>query len=127
MDSFNVSVAAGIVMHHAVNDRKARLVCVSKIMFVFLKNFKHLFTYNYSFGFANQGKHGDLSAEEHNILSADFYLRHSSRSLSVLTTLLQKKQEAMQKSSLRSVLQGDLENDIDLPDYLKIDLEKVNL
>lgn len=97
VDSFNVSVAAGIVMHHAVNDRKARL-----------------------------GRHGDLSAEEQQILSADFYLRHSSRSLSVIDRLLQKKQEEMQ-TSLRSVLQGELEIDIELPEYLKIDLEKVSL
>lgn len=77
--------------------------------------------------YMTQGKHGDLLPEERSILSADFYLRHSSRSLSILSTLLQKKQEALQKSTLRSVLQGDLECNIDLPDYLRIDLEKVNL
>lgn len=96
-DSFNVSVAAGIVMHHAVNDRKARL-----------------------------GRHGDLSEEEQRILLADFYLRHSSRSLSVIESLLQKKQEEKQ-ADLRSVLMGDLELDIELPELLKIDLEKVCL
>ncbi|KAI5057183.1 hypothetical protein GOP47_0027198 [Adiantum capillus-veneris] len=95
VDSFNVSVAAGIVLHHAVNDRKARL-----------------------------GKHGDLGEEEQRILSADFYLRHSSRSLSLIDRLLQIKQEA-KKTDLRSVLNGDLELDIELPEYLKLDLEKV--
>eukprot|EP00250_Pteridium_aquilinum_P003952 c14211_g1_i2 orf=112-1689(+) len=95
VDSFNVSVAAGIVMHHAVNDRKARL-----------------------------GKHGDLSEEEQGILSADFYLRHSSRSLSIIDRLLQIKQEERQ-TNLRSVLTGDLELDIELPEYLKVDLGKV--
>ncbi|MCO5605883.1 hypothetical protein L7F22_060068 [Adiantum nelumboides] len=95
VDSFNVSVAAGIVLHHAVNDRKARL-----------------------------GKHGDLGEEEHRILSADFYLRHSSRSLSMIDRLLQIKQE-VKKTDLRSVLNGDLELDFELPEYLKLDLEKV--
>lgn len=57
---------------------------------------------------------------------ADFYLRHSSRSLSVIESLLQKKQEEKQ-ADLRSVLMGDLELDIELPELLKIDLETVCL
>uniref|UniRef100_A0A0E0LKL0 tRNA/rRNA methyltransferase SpoU type domain-containing protein n=1 Tax=Oryza punctata TaxID=4537 RepID=A0A0E0LKL0_ORYPU len=47
VDSFNVSVAAGILMHHAVCDRVSRL-----------------------------GHHGDLLPEESRILLAEFYLRH---------------------------------------------------
>lgn len=47
VDSFNVSVAAGILMHHAVSDR------ISKM-----------------------GSHGDLTSEERQILLAEFYLRH---------------------------------------------------
>lgn len=47
VDSFNVSVAAGILMHHAVCDRVSRL-----------------------------GHHGDLLPEENRILLAEFYLRH---------------------------------------------------
>lgn len=97
VDSFNVSVAAGIMMHHAVNDRKARA-----------------------------GKHGDLGEEEQRILSADFFLRHSSKSLSVIDRLLQIKQEE-RKTDLRSVLMGDLELDIELPEYLKLDLDKICL
>ncbi|KAF3444824.1 hypothetical protein FNV43_RR14517 [Rhamnella rubrinervis] len=51
VDSFNVSVAAGILMHHAVCDRTSRL-----------------------------GFHGDLTVEERQILLAEFFLRHSKSS-----------------------------------------------
>ncbi|XP_052197989.1 uncharacterized protein LOC127804926 [Diospyros lotus] len=54
VDSFNVSVAAGIVMHHAVCDRTTHLGC-----------------------------HGDLTHEESQILLAEFYLRHSKSAISI--------------------------------------------
>lgn len=52
VDSFNVSVAAGILMHQAVCDRTSRL-----------------------------GQHGDLTEEERQILQAEFLLRHSKSAL----------------------------------------------
>ncbi|CAN1146236.1 tRNA (guanosine(18)-2'-O)-methyltransferase [Linum perenne] len=55
VDSFNVSVAAGILMHHAVCDRTSRL-----------------------------GSHGDLSAEENKILLAEFSLRHNMNAISIV-------------------------------------------
>ncbi|XP_030513750.1 tRNA (guanosine(18)-2'-O)-methyltransferase [Rhodamnia argentea] len=54
VDSFNVSVAAGILMHHAVFDRTSRL-----------------------------GHHGDLTMEESQILLAEFSLRHSKSAISI--------------------------------------------
>lgn len=54
VDSFNVSVAAGILMHHAVYDRTSRLGC-----------------------------HGDLTSEESQILLAEFSLRHSKSTISI--------------------------------------------
>ncbi|XP_068656275.1 uncharacterized protein [Aristolochia californica] len=54
VDSFNVSVAAGILMHHAVCDRISRL-----------------------------GRHGDLTIEERQILQAEFSLRHSKNAVSI--------------------------------------------
>uniref|UniRef100_A0A2P2PJJ1 Uncharacterized protein MANES_02G050600 n=1 Tax=Rhizophora mucronata TaxID=61149 RepID=A0A2P2PJJ1_RHIMU len=54
VDSFNVSVAAGILMHHAVCDRISRLGC-----------------------------HGDLTLEERQILLAEFFLRHSKSTMSI--------------------------------------------
>ncbi|KAK1432898.1 hypothetical protein QVD17_09801 [Tagetes erecta] len=54
VDSFNVSVASGILMHHAVCDRTKRL-----------------------------GGHGDLTSEEKQILLAEFSLRHSRSSISI--------------------------------------------
>ncbi|KAF8106201.1 hypothetical protein N665_0145s0018 [Sinapis alba] len=64
VDSFNVSVAAGILMHHAVCDRTARL-----------------------------GSHGDLSAEEKEILMAEFSLRHSRSSLFIASEFAKRKQQ----------------------------------
>ncbi|CAN0857761.1 tRNA (guanosine(18)-2'-O)-methyltransferase [Linum grandiflorum] len=55
VDSFNVSVAAGIIMHHALCDRTARL-----------------------------GRHGDLSAEENKILLAEFSLRHNTNAIRIV-------------------------------------------
>ncbi|KAH9625293.1 hypothetical protein KSS87_009051 [Heliosperma pusillum] len=54
VDSLNVSVAAGIVMRHAVCDRTLRL-----------------------------GSHGDLTPEESQILLAEFSLRHSKIAISI--------------------------------------------
>ncbi|KAI9153028.1 hypothetical protein LWI28_004686 [Acer negundo] len=54
VDSFNVSVAAGILLHHAVCDRVSRL-----------------------------GGHGDLTSYENQILLAEFSLRHSKSAISI--------------------------------------------
>ncbi|WKA04683.1 hypothetical protein VitviT2T_022695 [Vitis vinifera] len=62
VDSFNVSVAAGILMHHAVCDRTSRL-----------------------------GSHGDLSLEESRILLAEFSLRHSKSANSIAHEFAKRK------------------------------------
>ncbi|KAL9227003.1 hypothetical protein vseg_002752 [Gypsophila vaccaria] len=62
VDSFNVSVAAGILMHHAVCDRRSRL-----------------------------GLHGDLTPKETQILLAEFYLRHSRTAISVASEYAKRK------------------------------------
>ncbi|KAL6139806.1 hypothetical protein ACLB2K_058107 [Fragaria x ananassa] len=62
VDSFNVSVAAGILMHHAVCDRTSRL-----------------------------GSHGDLTPEENQILLAEFSLRHSKNSISIAHEYAKRK------------------------------------
>ncbi|PRQ53453.1 putative tRNA (guanosine(18)-2'-O)-methyltransferase [Rosa chinensis] len=62
VDSFNVSVAAGILMHHAVCDRTSRLGC-----------------------------HGDLTSEENQILLAEFSLRHSKNSISIAHEYAKRK------------------------------------
>ncbi|XP_015879800.3 uncharacterized protein LOC107415901 [Ziziphus jujuba] len=62
VDSFNVSVAAGILMHHAVCDRTSRL-----------------------------GFHGDLTSEERQILLAEFFLRHSKSSISIAHEFAKRK------------------------------------
>ncbi|GFZ19273.1 tRNA/rRNA methyltransferase (SpoU) family protein [Actinidia rufa] len=62
VDSFNVSVAAGILMHHAVSDRTTRLGC-----------------------------HGDLTLEENQILLAEFSLRHSKSAISIAHEYARRK------------------------------------
>ncbi|KAI3768542.1 hypothetical protein L2E82_19320 [Cichorium intybus] len=62
VDSFNVSVASGILMHHAVCDRTSRL-----------------------------GGHGDLTSEEKQILLAEFSLRHSRSSVSIAHEYAKRK------------------------------------
>ncbi|XP_020243838.1 uncharacterized protein LOC109822084 isoform X1 [Asparagus officinalis] len=62
VDSFNVSVAAGILMHHAVNDRVSRL-----------------------------GRHGDLTTEESQILLAEFFLRHRESTISIVHEYAKRK------------------------------------
>ncbi|XP_021297755.1 uncharacterized protein LOC110426776 isoform X3 [Herrania umbratica] len=62
VDSFNVSVAAGIVMHHAVCDRTTRLGC-----------------------------HGDLNEEESQILLAEFLLRHNNSAISIANEYAKRK------------------------------------
>ncbi|KAL4582026.1 hypothetical protein LXL04_006563 [Taraxacum kok-saghyz] len=62
VDSFNVSVASGILMHHAVCDRTSRL-----------------------------GSHGDLTLEEKQILLAEFSLRHSRSSVSIAHEYAKRK------------------------------------
>ncbi|XP_050913931.1 uncharacterized protein LOC127128606 [Lathyrus oleraceus] len=62
VDSFNVSVAAGILMHHAVCDRISRT-----------------------------GQHGDLTVEERQILLAEFSLRHSNSAIGVVEDYAKRK------------------------------------
>ncbi|KAM0006920.1 putative tRNA (guanosine(18)-2'-O)-methyltransferase [Helianthus debilis subsp. tardiflorus] len=62
VDSFNVSVASGILMHHAVCDRTTRL-----------------------------GAHGDLTSDEKQILLAEFSLRHSRSSISIAHEYAKRK------------------------------------
>uniref|UniRef100_A0A5B7BTD9 tRNA/rRNA methyltransferase SpoU type domain-containing protein n=1 Tax=Davidia involucrata TaxID=16924 RepID=A0A5B7BTD9_DAVIN len=62
VDSFNVSVAAGILMHHAICDRTSRLGC-----------------------------HGDLTLEESQILLAEFSLRHSKSAISIAHEYAKRK------------------------------------
>ncbi|KAG9439737.1 hypothetical protein H6P81_019902 [Aristolochia fimbriata] len=64
VDSFNVSVAAGILMHHAVCDRTSRL-----------------------------GRHGDLTLGERQILLAEFSLRHSKNAISIALEYAKRKNE----------------------------------
>ncbi|XP_076944363.1 uncharacterized protein LOC143614973 [Bidens hawaiensis] len=68
VDSFNVSVASGILMHHAVCDRTRRL-----------------------------GGHGDLTSEEKQILLAEFSLRHSRSSISIAHEYAKRKITALPK------------------------------
>ncbi|CAH9067745.1 unnamed protein product [Cuscuta europaea] len=62
VDSFNVSVAAGILMHHAVCDRTSRMGC-----------------------------HGDLTPEERQTLLAEFSLRHSDSAISIANEYAKRK------------------------------------
>ncbi|CAK9322699.1 unnamed protein product [Citrullus colocynthis] len=62
VDSFNVSVAAGILMHHAVCDRTSQLGC-----------------------------HGDLTSEERQILLAEFSLRHSKNAICIANEFAKRK------------------------------------
>ncbi|KAK7340595.1 hypothetical protein VNO77_21302 [Canavalia gladiata] len=62
VDSFNVSVAAGILMHHAFCDRISRM-----------------------------GHHGDLTVEEYQILLAEFLLRHSKSSIGIVEDYAKRK------------------------------------
>nr|XP_043616586.1 tRNA (guanosine(18)-2'-O)-methyltransferase [Erigeron canadensis] len=68
VDSFNVSVASGILMHHAVCDRTSRLGC-----------------------------HGDLTSEEKQILLAEFSLRHSRSSISIAHEYAKRKSRTVSK------------------------------
>ncbi|KAK2987862.1 hypothetical protein RJ640_025629 [Escallonia rubra] len=62
VDSFNVSVAAGILMHHAVCDRTSRM-----------------------------GGHCDLTLEERQILLAEFSLRHSKSAIDIANEFGKRK------------------------------------
>lgn len=59
VDSFNVSVAAGIFMHTAVHDR---ISCM--------------------------GSHGDLRPKERQILAAEFYLRHKKNVINIMDRIV---------------------------------------
>ncbi|XP_002970099.2 uncharacterized protein LOC9645676 isoform X1 [Selaginella moellendorffii] len=63
VDSLNVSVAAGILMRHAVCDRIAR-----------------------------NGIHGDLEPEQQEILMAEFFLRYKRNSADIFSDLAKKRQ-----------------------------------
>uniref|UniRef100_A0A0A0LC15 tRNA/rRNA methyltransferase SpoU type domain-containing protein n=2 Tax=Cucumis sativus TaxID=3659 RepID=A0A0A0LC15_CUCSA len=71
VDSFNVSVAAGILMHHAVCNRTSRLGC-----------------------------HGDLTSEERQILLAEFSLRHSKSAISIANELAKRKGSAISSTEV---------------------------
>ncbi|EYU44159.1 hypothetical protein ABFS82_08G027700 [Erythranthe guttata] len=62
VDSFNVSVAAGLLMHQAVFDRTSRM-----------------------------GGHGDLTEEENKILLAEFYLRHNKNTIRIANEFSKRK------------------------------------
>lgn len=66
VDSFNVSVAAGILMHHAVCDRTSRL-----------------------------GSHGDLTSDESQILLAEFCLRHSNNAINIACEYAKRKSSSL--------------------------------
>ncbi|KAJ0042440.1 hypothetical protein Pint_19139 [Pistacia integerrima] len=68
VDSFNVSVAAGILMHHALCDHASHLGC-----------------------------HGDLTAEEKQILLAEFLLRHSKSAISIAQDYAKRKSMPLQR------------------------------
>ncbi|KAG6588498.1 hypothetical protein SDJN03_17063, partial [Cucurbita argyrosperma subsp. sororia] len=70
VDSFNVSVAAGILMHHAVCDRTSRLGC-----------------------------HGDLTSIERQILLAEFSLRHNKNAISVAHEYAKRKSSSTSSGS----------------------------
>ncbi|KAI8534041.1 hypothetical protein RHMOL_Rhmol10G0057800 [Rhododendron molle] len=95
VDSFNVSVAAGILMHHAVCDRTNRLCCIviaGKLRD--LSSFTvivHVSRENYNPRFMLQGHHGDLLLEESQILLAEFSLRHSQSAISIVHEYAKRK------------------------------------
>ncbi|KAG8384650.1 hypothetical protein BUALT_Bualt04G0140000 [Buddleja alternifolia] len=62
VDSFNVSVAAGLLMHQAVCDRTLRMGC-----------------------------HGDLTQKERQVLLAEFYLRHSQSAINIANEFAKRK------------------------------------
>lgn len=66
VESFNVSVAAGILMHHAVWDRTSRM-----------------------------GRHGDLTSEESHILLAEFTLRHRKNAISIVNEYAKRKTRSL--------------------------------
>ncbi|GFP91776.1 tRNA (guanosine(18)-2'-o)-methyltransferase [Phtheirospermum japonicum] len=62
VDSFNVSVAAGLLMHQAVCDRTLRMGC-----------------------------HGDLTQADRQILLAEFYLRHNENAIRIANEFSKRK------------------------------------
>ncbi|GBG84201.1 hypothetical protein CBR_g38172 [Chara braunii] len=64
VESLNISVAAAILMYHAVQDRIAR-----------------------------QGFHGDLTVDQRQIMTAEFYLRHKRETEDVVDRLLRQERE----------------------------------
>ncbi|BBN15946.1 tRNA (guanosine-2'-O-)-methyltransferase [Marchantia polymorpha subsp. ruderalis] len=82
VESFNVSVAAAIVMHQAATDRLRRL-----------------------------GLHGDLSEEEKRILAADFFMRHRDSSQSILETLVaRRKKRSRNRLKPETISEAELES-----------------
>lgn len=73
VESFNVSVAAGIIMHHAAHDRIIR-----------------------------SGTHGDIPPQHRKILEAEFYMRHNNyKAIPITDRLLGKKPKASDNLSTR--------------------------
>ncbi|KAL8475765.1 hypothetical protein ACS0TY_028433 [Phlomoides rotata] len=71
VDSFNVSVAAGLLMHQATRDRTLRM-----------------------------GRHGDLTEDERQILLAEFYLRHNNNATKIANEFAKRKKLAAVSSKL---------------------------
>jgi len=89
VESFNVSVAAGIVMHHAARDRITR-----------------------------SGTHGDISPEDRQILEAEFCLRHNRHTVPLLDRLLEKKAKGGDGSSM-DIFSEEFLACIEEPEYLR--------
>ncbi|GKB25263.1 hypothetical protein Tco_0864664 [Tanacetum coccineum] len=108
VDSFNVSVASGILMHHAVCDRTSRLVRIYNQMRLTSETFKfdsstlqHLLKgcVDLRFGtdYLINGAHGDLTSSEKQILLAEFSLRHSRSSISIAQEYAKRKVGSLSK------------------------------
>ncbi|XP_024390864.1 uncharacterized protein [Physcomitrium patens] len=91
VESFNISVAAGIIMHHAARDRIIR-----------------------------SGVHGDISPEDRRILEAEFCLRHNRHTVPLLDRLLEKKGQAADGPEMTDIFSEELLSDIEMPEYLKM-------
>ncbi|KAG0581485.1 hypothetical protein KC19_4G256000 [Ceratodon purpureus] len=91
VESFNVSVAAGILMHHAARDRLAR-----------------------------SGTHGDLSQQDRQILEAEFCLRHNRHTVPLLDRLLEKKAQGGVDDRSMRIFSEEFLAGIEEPEYLKL-------
>ncbi|CAM8979663.1 unnamed protein product [Rhodiola kirilowii] len=80
VESFNVSVASALIMHHALFDRTSRLI--QKLT---------------SSVFNMQGCHGDLTPLQQQVLLAEFSLRHSNNAVSIVHEHTRRKKVHMPK------------------------------